>query len=68
MEKRITDQLLKICAAIADLALIRCERLAPAWAPLMVMERVPTLVAVINDNSHRLTPHARKHPEVQTLA
>ena len=25
-------------------------------APLMVMERVPTLVTVINDNSHWLTP------------
>ena len=31
MEKRITDQLLRLCAAIADLALIRCERLAAAW-------------------------------------
>ena len=55
-------------ATITDLTLIRCERLAAAWAPLMVMERVPTLVTVINGNCHRLTPHAQKHPHAQTLA
>ena len=64
----MTDQLLRICAAIADLALIRCERLVAAWAPIMVMERVPTLVSVINGNCHRLTPHAQKHPHAQTHA